>query len=272
MKNIVMKKFFFIEQSTFIWSLTKRDIAMRFRGSLLGAVWLLINPLFTLALYFTIFSVIMKVRWATINPDGTVVEHPGALLLFAGLIAYWFFSECLNRAPGLMRENVSYVKKVVFPLEILPIVAVLSALFTAGVNLCLLFIFYLFVIGIPSWHVLYIPLIFLILSLGNLGVVYVLSTLGVYIPDIRSLTGPISMMFMFLTPIMYPLSLIPEKMRAYIKLNPLTDVVEILRQVLFEATSPSTSTMAILTISAFVLCFLGYLSFQKLRKGFADVI
>lgn len=267
-----MKNIFFIKHAHFMWSLTKRDIAMRFRGSLLGAVWLLINPLFTFALYFTVFSVIMKVRWSTINSDGTVVEHPGALLLFSGLIAYWFFSECLTRAPGLMRENVSYVKKVVFPLEILPIVAVLSALFTACVNLCLLFIFYLFVIGIPSWHILYIPLLFLILALGSLGVVYVLSALGVYIPDIRSLIGPISMMFMFLTPIMYPLSFVPKKLQVYIKLNPLTGVVETLRQVLFEATSPSITSLAVLTISALLLCFSGYWSFQKLRKGFADVI
>lgn len=267
-----MKRFFFIEQASFILSLTKRDLASRFKGSLLGALWLVINPLFTFALFYTVFSMILKVRWASVLPDGSTVEQPGSLSLFTGLIVFWFFSDCLTRAPGLMRENVSYIKKVVFPLEILPIVVVLGALFTALVNWCMLFIFYLFVVGMPTWHILYLPLIFLILAVGTLGVVYGLSALGVYIPDIRAMVVPISLMFMFLTPIMYPISFVPEKLRIFIMLNPLTGVVESLRQILFGATSPSILILSALTLTALILCFLGYFGFQKLRKGFADVI
>ena len=149
---------------------------------------------------------------------------------------------------------------------------VLSTLFTALVNWCMLFIFYLFVVGIPSWHILYLPLIFLIFAVGTLGIVYVLSALGVYIPDIKAMAGPISLMFMFLTPIMYPISFVPESLRVLIMLNPLTGIVESLRQILFDATSPSILIMSSLAFGALAFCPLGYLGFKKLRKGFADVI
>jgi len=262
----------FIEQTYFVLSLAKRDIAIRFRGSLLGAVWLVINPLFTLGLYYYVFSVIFKVRWTSVSPDGHVVEQPAALSLFIGLIAFWFFSDCITRAPSLIRENSSYVKKVVFPLGTLPVMAVLSALFSACVNLCLLLIFYVCSIGLPSWYVIFCPVLFIILATGTLGVVYGLSALGMYIPDLKSLMGPISMAIMFLTPIMYPLKNVPGRLQKVVQLNPLSSIVEGLRNVFFDHVMPSLSGMLILSIVAVLLLAFGFYGFKKLRKGFADVL
>lgn len=206
------------------------------------------------------------------KPDGQSVEQPGALALFTGLIAYMFFSECITRAPSLMRENSGYIKKVVFPLGVIPVVAVLSALFSAGVNFCLLLVFYLFFVGVPTWHIIFFPLLFLALAIGTLGIVYGLSALGVYLPDLKAVIGPISLAFMFLTPIMYPLSLVPEKMQKVVLLNPLSTIVEGLRSVLFEQTPPTLREIGILTVTALCLLLIGFYSFKKLRKGFADVI
>jgi lipopolysaccharide transport system permease protein len=253
-------------------NLTRRDIAARFRGSLLGAFWLVINPLFMLALYYYVFSFILKVRWLILKQNGQSVEQPGALALFCGLIAYLFFAECITRAPALICENSNYVKKVVFPLSVLPVVAVLSSFFSACVNSCLLLLFYLFSVGLPSWHIIFFPLFLLALATATLGVVYGLSALGVYLPDLKAVMGPVSLAFMFLTPIMYPLSLVPQKMRTVVLLNPLSTIVEGLRNALFEQTPPSPHEAGVLAAVAFGLLFLGFHAFKKLRKGFADVI
>jgi len=263
---------FSLEKAHLMVSLAKRDIALRFRGSWLGMLWLAINPLFSLGLYYYVFSVVFKVRWQSISPDGQISERPGALSLFTGLIAFMFFSECLTRAPGLIRENHSYVKKVVFPLEVLPLAAVGGALFSAGVNFCIFLIFYLCTLGLPSWHIVFCPLIFLILAVGTLGVVYGLSALGMYLPDLKSLMGPVSMAVMFLTPIMYPLSLVPERLRWVVRLNPLTPIVEGLRKALFDKALPSVPGLLILLSAALIFLALGFYGFSRLRRGFADVL
>lgn len=261
--------------SQILWliaGLTKRDIATRFRGSLLGALWLVINPLFLLSLYYYVFSFILNIRWQTVMPDGRTVEQSGTLSLFAGLIAYTFFSECLIRAPGLMRENVSYIKKVVFPLAVLPVVATLSALFSAGVNFCLLLIFYVFSVGMPPWEVIAFPFFFLLLALGTLGVVFGMSALGMYLPDLKAVVGPVATAFMFMTPIMYPASMVPESVRAIVRYNPLAIVVEGLRASLFNVAWPGVHEILLLGAICAALAALGVFGFMKLRKGFADVI
>jgi lipopolysaccharide transport system permease protein len=254
------------------WELTKRDIAARFRDSLLGAVWSVVNPLFSLAIYYYVFSIIFQARWAILRPDGQPADTPSALVIFTGLIAINFFSECLLRAPGLVRENPSYVKKIIFPLEILPLVAVGSALFTAGISLVLLVLFYIWSIGLPGWHILFFPLIFAALTLLALGVVYGLSALGVYLPDLKNVVGPVSMALMFLTPIFYPLSVIPADLRAYILLNPLTTVVEELRRALFAQAAPDGANLLALFAVSLLTLALGFYGFTKLRRGFADVL
>lgn len=255
-----------------ILSLTRRDIAMRFRGSLLGALWLVINPLFLLSLYYYVFSFILKIRWQSVAPDGASVSQPGALALFAGLIAFMFFSECFTRAPSLMRENASYVKKVVFPLAVLPVVATLSSLFSAAVNFVLLLLFFVFTVGIPPLGVLAFPLFFLLLALGTLGIVFGLSALGMYLPDLKAVVGPVATAFMFITPIMYPASMVPESVREIVLLNPLAIVVEGLRASLFNMNWPGAREVLLLAGGSLFLAVLGFLGFMKLRKGFADVI
>jgi lipopolysaccharide transport system permease protein len=254
------------------WDLARRDIAARFRGSLLGILWLVLNPLFQLSIYYYVFSLVFKARWAMIRPDGQTLEPPSALVLFVGLIAFSFCSECLIRAPGLIRENPNYVKKVIFPLETLPLVACLSALFNAAVSVGLLFAFHLILIGLPGWQVVFVPLIFAALLLLTLGLVYGLAALGVYLPDLKNVMGAATLALMFLTPVVYPLSAVPEGLRPWILLNPLTVVVEDLRAVLFAQMPPDWPRL--LALFAFAACVLalGFFGFHKLRKGFADVL
>jgi lipopolysaccharide transport system permease protein len=207
-----------------------------------------------------------------LRPGGQLVDLPTAPVLFVGLIAFNFFSECLTRAPGLIRENPSYVKKIIFPLEILPFVVVCSALFTAGIGMVLLVVFYAYLIGMPDWHILFFPVIFAALIMLALGVVYGLSALGVYLPDLKNAVGPVSMALMFLTPIFYPLSIISAEMQSYILMNPLTMVVEELRRALFAQAAPSASSLLVLFGLSAVVLALGFCGFRKLRRGFADVL
>lgn len=254
------------------WGLAKRDFSARFRGSILGAFWMIINPLFTLAIYYYVFSLIFKARWQVLLPSGEDVEAPSALVLFMGLICFNFFSECFTRAPGLIRENPSYVKKIVFPLEIMPLVSVTSAFFAAMINVCLLLLFFIFSVGLPSWQALLLPITFMPLITVCLGLVYCLAALGVYLPDLKSLVGPIAMSLMFLTPIMYPISVVPESMRGYVLLNPLTHIVEQTRCVFFAQTLPLWPQWLLLMGGSMLFLALSFWLFRKLRKGFGDVL
>jgi lipopolysaccharide transport system permease protein len=262
----------FTASSQLIRDLIKRDIVVRFRGSLLGATWAVVSPLFSLTIYYYVFSFVFKARWEMLRPDGQSVDLPTTPVLFIGLIVFNFFSECLIRAPGLIRENPGYVKKINFPLEILPMVAVFSALFTAGINMILFSFFYIFITGFPTWHAFIFPIIFLPLVMLSLGIVFGLGALCVYLPDLKNIMPPFSMALMFMTPVFYPLGIVPEKLQFYVLLNPLTMVVENLRKILFAQALPSVAVLLSLYGISMLVLVLGFYSFMKLRRGFADVL
>ena len=171
-----------------IWRLTIRDVLSRYRGSLIGLGWSFFNPLLMLCVYTFVFSVIFQSRWLA---SGVVQESKAefAVVVFAGMIIHGFFAECLSRAPGLILANVNYVKKVVFPLEILPLVAVGSALFHATVSLFVLLLAQLTITHTASWTSLLSPVIFFPLILGATGVTWIFASLGVYIRDLGQTIG-----------------------------------------------------------------------------------
>lgn len=246
---------------------TKREVLSRYRGSFLGLIWSFLNPLFMLSIYTLVFSVIFEARWGS---GGSKTEF--ALLLFAGLIVFNLFSECINKAPHLILSNVNYVKKVVFPLEILPLVALLSALFHTVISIFVWLAGYAIFFGTPHLTALYLPLILVPFCLFLMGLSWALAALGVFLRDLAQVIGVITTATMFLSPIFYPATAFPETYRYILYLNPLTTVVEQIRDVLFWGKEPNFLMLTIYWLGALVIAWLGFVCFQKTRKGFADVL
>jgi lipopolysaccharide transport system permease protein len=252
-----------------ILTLVKRDVLGRYRGSILGLLWSLLHPLVMLGLYWFVFGVVFKSRWSS---DGASQEPHFALALFAGLLIFNIFAECVNRAPSLITSNVNYVKKVIFPLEILPCVALLSALFHAAVSLVILCFAHLVINQAIPWTVLLAPILIVPLCLFSLGLGWLLSSLGVYLRDIGQLTGVFTTILLFLSAIFFPLSSLPPSYASILSLNPLVYIIEASRSLLVTGVIPSLGSWVVVTVCGFIVAQIGFVWFQKSRKGFADVL
>lgn len=246
----------------------KREVLGRYRGSVLGVLWSFFNPVFMLAVYTFVFSVVFKARWA----GGSDSKTEFALILFAGLMVFSLFAECINRAPGLIVANANYVKKVVYPLEILPWVSLGAAMFHALISLGVWMLAYLTFFGVPHLTALYLPLVVMPLVLVMMGLSWGLASLGVYLRDIAQFIGILTSVLMFLSPIFYPASALPEEYRPVLMLNPLTPVIEQARDVLFFGRAPDFSIIGSYFLIGLLVMWLGFAWFQKTRKGFADVL
>jgi lipopolysaccharide transport system permease protein len=248
--------------------LTKREVVGRYRGSVLGLAWSFFNPLLMLTVYTFVFSVVFKARWNVAEED----KVNFAIILFVGLIVHGLFAECINRAPGLILSNSNYVKKVVFPLEILPSVALGSALFHAGISLVVLLAAQLVINQRLPWTVLIFPLILLPLLLATAGFAWLLSALGVYVRDIAQATSIFTTVLMFLSPLFYPVSALPENYQLWLHLNPLTYIIEEGRNVLIFGKTPNWTGWMVAFAASLLISAVGFWWFQKTRKGFADVL
>lgn len=246
----------------------KREVLGRYRGSFLGLLWSFFNPLLMLVIFTFVFSVIFKARWS--GGSGSKTEF--ALVLFAGLLVFNLFAECISRAPGLILSNINYVKRVVFPLEILPFVGLLSALFHALISLGVWLIAYTVFFGIPNTTVFWLPLVLLPFCLFLMGLSWALASLGVFLRDVSQFIGVLTSALMFLSPVFYPAAAFPEDYRLILYLNPLTTVVEQARDVLLWGRAPDPSTLGLYWVVTLGIAWLGFAWFQKTRKGFADVI
>lgn len=252
-----------------IVQLTRRDVVGRYRGSLIGLAWSFFNPLLMLIIYTFVFSVIFKARWNSGQDD----THSGfAVVLFAGIIIHGLFAECFNKAPSLILNNVSYVKRVVFPLEILPWVSLGGALFHMAISLLVLLATQL-CLGYPlHWTALLFPIVVLPMVGVLMGLSWLLASTSVYVRDLAQLTGIMTSVLMFLAPIFYPASAIPEQYRGWLYLNPLTLIVEQARMVLIAGKLPDWGSLAIYSVISLAFAMVGFWWFQKSRKGFADVV
>lgn len=246
----------------------KREVLGRYRGSVMGILWSFFNPLFMLIVYTFVFSVVFKARWSS----GSESKTEFALVLFAGLIVFNLFAECINRAPSLIVGNQNYVKKVVFPLEILPWVGLGAALFHGAVSFGVWLIAYMVFFGLPHATILYLPLILLPFGLFIMGLSWALASLGVYLRDVGQFIGLLTTVLMFLSPIFYPASALPEGYRAMLYMNPLTPVIEQTRDILFWGKAPDFGMLGVYLIATSAIAWLGFAWFQKTRKGFADVL
>lgn len=251
-----------------IYNLIKREVIGRYRGSVMGLMWSFFNPVLMLIVYTFVFSVVFKARWA----GGTESRTEFALVLFAGLMIYNLFAECINRAPGLVLGNVNYVKKVVFPLEILPIVAIGSAAFHLLISLIVWMVFYLIFFGIPQATIAILPVLLAPFFLLILGLSWFLASLGVYLRDVSQIIGVLTTALMFLSPIFYPITALPEEYHLLIQISPLTFIVEQARDVMIWGRGLDWHAWTAYLLIAAMINWLGFAWFQKTRKGFADVL
>jgi lipopolysaccharide transport system permease protein len=251
-----------------IAGMVRRDVLGRYNGSVLGLLWSFIIPLMMLAVYTFVFGVVFQARWDV----GIGSQSEFAVVLFLGLIIYNLFAEMLNRSPGMILGNVNFVKKVVFPLEILPIIALLASLFHMSISLIVWLLAYLVFFGMPSPTALLFPLILMPLVLFSLGFSWFLASLGVYLRDTSQFIGVLTTVMLFLSPIFYPISILPPAFQTVLHLNPLTFIIEQSRGVLMWGQLPNWGGLVLLTFVAFGVACLGYAWFQKTRGGFADVL
>jgi lipopolysaccharide transport system permease protein len=251
------------------FQMTKREVLGRYRGSVLGLGWSLFHPLVMLMIYTFVFSVVFRARWPGM-PEGSMTDF--ALALFVGMILHGIFAECVNRAPNLILSNVNYVKKVVFPLEILPWVAMGSAVFHGLISLIVLLAALWVTHAAIPWTVVLFPLILFPLLCSTIGFAWFLSSLGVYVRDIGQAIGIITTILLFLSPVFYPSSAVPDGFRPLIYINPLTFIIEQARDVVFLGKPPYWSWLMVYGFCSFLIAWAGFAWFQKTRKGFADVV
>lgn len=251
-----------------VQSMVKREIVGRYRGSVMGLMWSFFNPVLMLSVYTFVFSVVFKARWQ----GGSDSKTEFALIVFAGLMMFNLFAESINRSPTLILGNVSYVKKVVFPLELLAIISFCSTVFHFLVSLLVWLIFYCVFFGIPPLTICWLPIILIPLALNTLGLSWFLASLGVYVRDVAQFVSVLLTVLMFLSPIFYPISSLPEQYHWFMNINPLTFVVEQARGAMIFGHSMNVTDWLIQTAFSSLIACLGLYWFQKTRRGFADVI
>jgi lipopolysaccharide transport system permease protein len=257
-----------VQHGSLIRELAKREILGRYRGANFGLLWALISPFLMLAVYTLAFGSILGSHW----PSAQGKQQSFALILFVGLIVHGFLAECISQAPRLVAGNPSYVKKVVFPLEVLPWPMVLSALFHLLMNLIAYFVLALaFGQGIV-WTIVLFPLVVLPLVILALGVSWALAALGVYFRDINQITGVLTTALLFTSTAIIPIGAIPENVRWLFVVNPLTFIIDQARNVAIWGTPPDWAGLALYLLVALLVCYAGNALFRLTRRGFADVI
>ncbi|MBD5802550.1 Teichoic acid translocation permease protein TagG [Azoarcus sp. Aa7] len=252
-----------------IAQMTKREVLGRYKGSALGLAWSIINPVFLLAVYTFVFSVVFRARWGLGSEESNTQF---AVVLFVGMLVHGLFAEVLNRAPGLILSNVNYVKKVVFPLEILPVISQGAALFHCLISLIVLLVAFVILNGYLHWTVVFAPLVILPLVVLTLGLAWMLASLGVFLRDVGQTIGIVTTILLFLSPVFYPVTALPEEFRPWLMANPLAFIIEQAREVLIWGRQPDWPGLSLYMLAASVVAWAGYAWFQKTRKGFADVL
>ncbi len=250
--------------------LARRDLAHRFTGSLLGRFWLVLSPLIMLGIYVYFFGAVLQAKWSLGPVQNSLASF--AVMIFSGLILHQFFSECITRAPELVLSNPNYVKKIIFPTEILSIVALLSTSLQLLISLLILMAVFAWMSHVVFWTWLYIPFIYLPFMLITLGIMWFLASLGVFLRDLRQIIQFVAAALLFLSPVFYPMDRLPEALQFLKYVNPLVIVIEQSRLVLFAGIAPDGLVLATFYSVSFILAAAGYCFFMRSKPAFADVI
>ena len=268
-----------------LWQLGCRDIQTRYKGSVLGLLWSLITPIMTVALYTFLFSGIFHAQWGEdftrVGSEGPVANEPSssgpahgqyALILFTGLMLHTFLAEIMQRAGWVITQQANLVKKVVFPLHVLPAVVVFASCFQILVSVLVLLLGLVLSGQAVQWSWISLPLLILPLVILGLGLSWILAALGVFLRDLNQLMGWLIMALLFSAPVLYPLKTVSQKMGTWLYLNPLTYMVEEWRHVIYAGTWPHWDQWALYFLPSCFVALLGYGVFGKMKKGFADVL
>ena len=251
-----------------IGEMSRREIIGRYRGSVMGLLWSFFNPILMLAVYTYVFSIAFKARWTA--------EHEGAskfaIIVFTGMVVHGLLAECIHRAPWAILSHVNYVKKVVFPLESLCWVILCSAAFHTAMSLAVLILFLMLTQQVLYWTVLLLPLVLLPLLLLCVGCSWLLASIGVFVRDVTQITGFVTSALLFLSPVFYPVSAVPEHYRLLLYVNPLTLFINQSRDVLLWGRPPDWTAWAFGLLASLLVASLGLWWFEWTRKGFADVL
>lgn len=248
-------------------SLVRREIEVKYRGSSLGKLWVLILPLMMLGVYTFVFGTVYGSRWGG-SPDLSDFVP----MLYCGLIVHSIFAETVGKSPSLITNNPNYVKKVIFPLEMLPLSSLVTSLFNAAVSFSLLLLLILLLKGGLHWTLLTTPLIVLPLALYAIGIAWLVAALGVFFRDIEQIIGVLMSMLLFLSPVFYSVDSAPRLARAMLKFNPLTYPIEEVRNVVLMGRLPSCQQWLLQMLFGFMVAWLGLYVFERLRPAFADVV
>jgi len=252
-----------------LWQLARREVAGRYRGAFLGFLWPLLTPLLMLVIYGFVFGSVFKARWQGGDGDEGLLGF--VLPLFAGLIVFNLFAECVTRAPSLISSNPNFVRKVVFPLDVLPLSVLLAALFHAGLSLAVL-LGALAIMGRLEWTALWLPVIWAPFLVFLAGASWWLASVGVFVRDLAQVMGMVTTAILFLSPVFYPATALPEGVREWLFLNPLALPIEQTRAVLIWGQSPDWGALGLYALAAGFGAWAGLAWFQGTRRGFADVL
>lgn len=252
-----------------IRQMTVREVVGRYRGSFMGLAWSFFNPLLMLLVYTFVFTTVFHSRWASAAGTG---KTSFAIVLFVGMIVYTILADNINRAPVLITSNTSYVKRVVFPLEILPVIGMGASLFHAAISMLVWFLAYLFLVGVPHLTALLLPLIILPFVVGILGASWFLASVGVFMRDVNQTVGILTTALMFLAPVFYSMENLPPQFKPVIMANPATFIIEQAREVLVWGHMPNWIGLGTYSLVSLLFAWVGFWWFQKTRKGFSDVL
>ena len=248
--------------------LTRRDIAARYQGSAVGLLWAFFSPVLMLLVYTFVFGYVFQARWMGAETDRSFF----ALNLFAGMIVHGFLAECVVRSPGLMQQHTNFVKRIVFPLWLLPIVPLASALFHTCISFLVLFLAHVAIAQTLHWQLLFLPILIVPFVFFLTGLVWMLTALGVYLKDLAQIVPIVVTILMFMSPVFCPADALPENIRPLMYMNPLTPAIETLRGVLFAGELPSLTGYSIFLAASLLFALFGLLVFNRLKVGFADVL
>lgn len=251
-----------------LWQQSKRDIAIRYRGSSAGLLWALLSPILLLLIYTFVFGVVFQARWG----EQSASQSSFALYLFAGLIIHGFFAECLTRSTSILLQHANYIKRIVYPLAVLPLVPVCTALFHAAISFTVFFAALWILQGFVSFHFLLLPAILLPLLAMTAGACWLIASLSVFLRDIGQIMPMLTTVLLFTAPIFYPVSALPPAFQDWMLLNPLTTPIEMTRNLLFSAQLPSPGSYLLSLLAGVLVAAFGLLVFSRLRPGFADAL
>lgn len=267
--NIVKLPQIVLRHKSLLLQMVKRNVAARYRGSMLGLVWSFVQPLMMLCVYTFVFSIVLKARWGVDAGDS---KGAFAVIMFCGMAVFNIFSESISSCSTVVVWNPNLVKKVIFPLEILPLSQTISTFILGTVWFILLFLGVIFIFGKISFTMLLLPVILVPLFLFTLGISYFVASIGVYIRDTAYVVQVILQVLFFMTPIFYPIQAIPEKFRWPLQINPVTILIEESRKVFLYGTLPDWNFFGFAFLVSLIVLQLGFAWFYKTKKGFADVI